>query len=685
VRSTLSRRAGAALAICSLATGLTAALAPAAGAQAATQVTLLNIHDFHGRISAASPSTVAMADTLQKLRAQYGGTQGTAFLSAGDNIGASLFASSFQGDQPTIDVLNAMGLQASAVGNHEFDKGVADLTGRVVPAAKWGYLGANVVVDGTPMKGYSVVDVNGVKVGVVGAVTQETSTLVSPAGLKGVTFTDPVDAVNRVARELRDGDPANGEADVVVAEYHDGSPTSSGLAAGEAGNAAFAKIVQQTSGDVSALFTAHTHQAYTWDGPNPAGGTRPVIQTGSYGANIGRVTLSVDPATKKVTGYTQENVPVPTSATGANTGDPVVGEVKRIVDRTLAEAATVGNQPVGTVKGDITTAYSGGKRDDRMSESTLGNLVGDFLVDSVADRGGADIAFMNPGGLRAELLDDPAGTDGNVTKAEANAVLPFANTVVTTKLTGAQVKKVLEQQWQPAGAARPFLALGTNSALTWTYDPTRPVGDRITSVSLEGKPLDAGRTYSVVSQSFLAAGGDNFTEMARGTEQKDTGKIDSEAWQQYLAAHRADGLRPSYARHAVAVKNLPATVPAGDMVSFTATDLDLTSLGVPAATTVKLAFDGREHGSFRVTPGVDTTTFGAGAFPTPLDGRVEINTVIPADAAPGAHTLTLTTDTGTVVTIPLTVGGTPTGNVRSPLSSDFPSIGSLGSLGSLGS
>jgi 5'-nucleotidase len=667
-------------------------------ATAPVDVTLLNVNDYHGRIAASRPSTVAFADTLEKLRAQYGGAEKTAFLSAGDNVGASLFASAFKDDQPTIDVLNAMDLKASAVGNHEFDKGIADLTDRIIPAADFDYLGANVTVDGTPMQEYSLVEVNGLTVGVVGVVTEETPTLVNPALIRGVEFGDPVEAVNRVEAQLSDGDAANGEADVVVAEYHAGSPTSESLEAGRAQLTTFDDIVGETSGHVDAIFTAHTHQLYAWEGPQvsvensgtgslagvlgssgssgsstgslggsldsfgggddaaPAAATRPIIQSGSYGSPIGRVTLSVDPQSRSVTGFTQENVLVPSSADGADLTNPVVSEVKRIVDATLAEADVVGSQPVGTVTDHITTAFRDGNRDDRLSESTLGNLVADFMVEAVAERGGADIGFMNPGGVRAELMNDPAGQDGNINKAEANGVLPFANTLVTLELTGAQVKTVLEQQWQPAGADRPFLALGTNSDLTWTYDPTRPAGDRITSITLRGEPIDPAATYRVATASFLAGGGDNFTEFANASNVRDTGLVDSEAWQAYLTAHRAEGLSPDFGRHAVAAKDLSTTVTAGGEVTFTVTDLDLTSLGTPHATTATAAFDGTELGAFPVTTGADLDTFGAGAHPVPLDGRAVITVTIPAGATPGAHTLTVTTDTGTVVTIPVTVG-----------------------------
>lgn len=621
-----------------------------------TQFTLLDFNDFHGRISAASPSTVAFADTVEKLRKEHG-ADSTALISSGDNVGASLFASSFEQDQPTIDVLNALDLKTSAVGNHEFDKGVADLQGRIDEKADWDYLGANVTIDGEQMQPYEILDINGVKVGVVGAVTQETSTLVSPAGIEGVTFGDPVAAVNKYADELKDGNPDNGEADVVVASYHEGAASGADDKAadkgvGAADNGVFGKIAHETSNNVSAIFTAHTHMTYDWRIAGPNGALRPVMQTGSYGANLGSMTFDLDPKTKKVTDVETALTPVPNTADGADLANPVVAEVKTIVDGTLERAKTEGEKPVGTVTADITTAYTGTARDDRASESTLGNLVGDYMVDAVKDRGGAEIAFMNPGGLRADLLNDPAGEQNNINKADANGVLPFANTIVTMNLTGAQVKKVLEQQWQPAGSSRPFLALGTNKDLTWTFDPTRPEGDRITSVSFKGEPIGESTTYKVVSQSFLAAGGDNFVEFNNATDKKDTGLIDSDTWMAYLGEQSP--VSPNYAKHAVAAKGLPSQVAAGGNATFTLADVNLTSLGSKTATTATVEFDGAAAGTATVSQAVDTTTFPGVAF-APLDGSAVVEATIPAGATPGAHVLTVTLDNGTVVTVPVTV------------------------------
>jgi 5'-nucleotidase len=636
-------------------------------------LTLLNINDFHGRIDA---NTVAFAGTVEQQRAAAEAAGGAAvFLSAGDNIGASLFASAVAEDQPTIDVLNALDLAASAVGNHEFDRGYADLVDRVVAGgsnAAFPYLGANVYAKGTQdpaLDEYTLLDVAGVTVAVIGVVTQETPTLVTPGGIADLDFGDPVEAVNRVAARLSDGDESNGEADVIVAEYHEGAgagtPDGATLEEEIAAGGAFSEIATLTSADVDVIFTGHTHKQYAWYGPaseDPASGwTRPIVQTGSYGENIGKVTLTYDPATDAVTDLAGSNVARLAPATGQTAAAfaaelaatyPRAAEVKTIVDAALAEAAVIGDQPKGSVTADITTAYAGGgytgtggtyaggTRDDRSKESTLGSLVADALLDTLAspDRGGAQIGVVNPGGLRAELLYAP---DGTVTYAEANAVLPFVNNLWTTTLTGAQVVTMLEQQWQtnPDGTipSRPYLQLGLSDNITYTYDETQPLGSRITSVTVDGAPIDPEAGYRVGTFSFLAQGGDNFRVLAQGTGTADSGLIDRDAWIAYLEAN--PGLTPDFAERAVGVPALPDEVVAGEDLTFPVTGLDLTSLGSPQNTTLDVRLDGASIGSAALTSGAGTVTV-----------------AVPAGTTAGAHTLTLVAaPSATTVTLPLTV------------------------------
>ena len=623
---------------------------------ATVELNLLGVNDFHGRIDS---NTVFFAGTIEKLRAAAA-PGATAFLSSGDNIGASLFASAVAKDQPSIDVLNALDMRASAVGNHEFDGGFADLRDRVIDGgsnAKFPYLGANVYRKGTTepaLPEYTVLDLNGIKVAVIGTVTQEVPSLVTPAGITELEFGDPVDAINRVAAKIKAGKLA----DVIVATNHDGAgsgvPEGSSLEQEVAAGGPFAKMVTEVTPDVAAIFNGHTHKQYAWDAPVPGmpGKTRPIVQTGNYGEFIGQIQLTIDTRTMTVTGYKAGNVKRTTTAeqpvADLVARYPRVAAVKAIVDKALADAAVIGNQPVGKVTADITTAFGGSPavRDDRSSESTLGNLVADVLVDTLKapELGGADIGVVNPGGLRNELYYAP---DGIITYAEANAVLPFVNNLWTTSLTGAQVKTLLEQQWQtnPDGTvpSRAYQQLGLSKNVNYTYDAARAAGDRITSIRVNGALIDPAKSYRIGTFNFLATGGDNFRVFKEGVNAKDSGLVDRDAWIGYLRAH--ESVSPDFARRSVAVVNTTAAeVKAGDALTLAVSKLDLTSLGSPVNTSLRATFTDAK--------GAVTDL---GSVPVSA-GAATVDLKVPAGAAAGAGTLVLTAvESGTVVKAAVTV------------------------------
>ncbi|NUT58845.1 MAG: ExeM/NucH family extracellular endonuclease, partial [Agromyces sp.] len=179
-------------------------------------IDLVTVNDFHGRIEQAAPSggIAALSSAVKEIRAA---NPNTVFAAAGDMIGASTFTSFIQQDKPTIDALNAAGLDVSSVGNHEFDQGFADLTDRVMPLALWEYLGANIYEKDTTIPAlpeYWIQEFEGVRIGFVGAVTDELPSLVSPGGIAEISVGDPAEAANRVAAQLSDGKGGNGEADI---------------------------------------------------------------------------------------------------------------------------------------------------------------------------------------------------------------------------------------------------------------------------------------------------------------------------------------------------------------------------------------------------------------------------------------------------------------------------------------
>jgi 5'-nucleotidase len=510
-----------------------------------TKVQLLNITDFHGRISEAGTQ---VASVVEEERAKFGtggDNMGTGVLSTGDNIGASTYTSSSQNDKPTLDVLNAIGVQTSAVGNHEFDKGIDDLTGRVSDAADFPYLAANVydkgtenVVDG--LDEYSIVDVGGVSIAVIGVVTKDTASLVSPDGIADLEFGDPTDAVNRVAEDLENL-PEDEQPDMTVVEAHLGASSTESLEDAKASNAEFKKLVTEADASVDAMFTGHTHMPYAFEAPVPGepDRTRPVIEAGSYGEYVGQVTMRVDGNSN----WQASGIDL-IDTEDKSYDSEVVDKVAGIISDAEEKAKELGSEVTGTISEDITRATKDGK-EDRGAESTLGNLVADALKEGVEETQleEADFGITNAGGLRTDLLCDDIYNNEDkceVTVAELNGVLPFANDHGVVTLKGEDVIGVFEEQWQPDDASRPFLHLGVSDDVDVVYDSDADKGEHVKSVKVDGEEIDPNKDYRVATLSFLAAGGDNYTSFAKGDFEQ-SGLTDFETWENYFNKHQAEG------------------------------------------------------------------------------------------------------------------------------------------------
>lgn len=624
------RFGAAALAVAAAAVAVAPSPAPTASAVGTVTINLVTVNDFHGRIArdGAAAGAAALSTAVKQIRAT---NPNTVFAAAGDLIGASTFTSFIANDKPTIDSLNAAGLEVSAVGNHEFDQGFADLMNRVLPLANWEYIGANVhTTDGSPnLPEYWTQTFEGVTIGFVGAVTDELPSLVSPAGIANLTIEDPVTAANRVANQLSDGNPANGEADVVVMLVHEGAATTAIESAVDP-NSRFGKIVLGANANIDAIVSGHTHLAY-----NHVINGRPVISSGQYGEKFSNMTIEVDATTKQI--LSMSNVIVDATVIPGNgvkfTDDPAVAP---IVANAVSTAAVLGAVPLGTTTADI---LRGSAATNRGSESTLGNFVADVQLWSANQIGGAEIAFMNPGGLRTDILFAP---DGVVTYAEAAGVQPFANTLITMDLTGAQVKTVLEQQWQPAGASRPILHLGVNKELKFTYNPNATAGNHITGIWLNGVAIDPAATYRVVVNSFLAAGGDNFLELAKGTNKADTGKIDLQSMVDYMAAFKQ--VSPDYVQRAYGI--VPVTPNAvGEPLVVNVSSLDMTNANEPKSGTANATIGGVAFPAATVDPTVVPVS--------DETGRATFSTLVPGTVY-GWQPFTVTVpSTGSTATLPV--------------------------------
>ena len=565
----------------SAATGSAQASSSPATCTPDSDVTVFSFNDFHGRIGEAAK----LFTPVQQARTDKGADH-VLLTSAGDNIGGSTFESGSQDDNPTIDILKDAGLEASAVGNHEFDKGLTDLTEHVNKRidGDFPYLGANVYKKGTTtvadnLKASTVFTKGGVRIGVIGAVTKDMPSLVSPAGIADLTIGDPVEAINAEAKRLK----SEHLADVVVASIHEGAASGGDFDPAKV-NGNFTPIYNDLSTDVDVAFNGHTHQLYSWKGHNGA----PLLQAASYGTHLAQVDLAYDTKNAQLCSTDARTVPAPKEA---NLADPVIAKINSDTEAARKQADVIGAKTIGTATAPITTASdaqdSSFGSSVRNRESAMSNMVAQMFKDTLGKDDSNFIGIQNPGGTRASLQS------GEITYKDAALVLPFANSLMTTKITGEQFTQVLEEQWQHDEKgqvpSRPFLSLGLSSNVSYTYDENLPEGQRITSVWVNGKPIDPKTTYTVGSGSFLINGGDNFHTLAKGSRPVDTGKIDLDTWVGWIKDQGK--LTPSFARRGVAVT---ATRVSDTAFSFTfgqtaekgiAPDtLDLTSKGAPTNT-----------------------------------------------------------------------------------------------------
>ncbi|MCC3763717.1 bifunctional metallophosphatase/5'-nucleotidase [Glycomyces sp. TRM65418] len=538
----------AALAATTLAVGAWSASAGQDHRNREVDLQLLAINDFHGNIEASSGLTHPVdgvnvpaggAEYLATHLAQAReGERYSTTVAAGDLIGASPFLSAVFDDEPTIESLNAMGVEVSAVGNHEFDAGFDELN-RIIEGdedfagADFPYLGANVVDEAT---GEPVLDPywikrfpGGVRVGFIGMTLEGTGDIVSKSGIEGLEFLDEVETANKYAEELK----AKSVNAIVVLLHEGGQPVAEdtghdcesldGSGVGMSGP--IVDIAETMTPLVDIVVTGHTHQEYVCSVPDPAGHERMVTSASSYGRVFTQIDATYNKFTKDI---------VRSTVTGSNTvvtRDVPADEAQSDI---LAEYGPLAEEAGGRVVGYIAEDIKRGAT--RAEEFPLGSLIADAQLWNTADAdaGGAEIAFMNPGGVRADLLYDQ-GTPGEATYAEVFTVQPFANYVVTIDLTGEQILEALRQQL-PGEQRSTTLTLQVSEGFTYTWDKTATGADQIVadSLRLHGEPIDMDRTYRVTVNSFLADGGDSFTVFAEGANRL-FGELDVDAFEDYLA------------------------------------------------------------------------------------------------------------------------------------------------------
>ncbi len=540
----------------------------AARQPAAAEVQILAFNDFHGHIDApagrvriTSSSGAAelpaggatfLAAKIEDLRAT---NPRTVVVAAGDLIGASPLDSAVFHDEPTIEALNAMGLEFSSIGNHEFDDGAQELQRMQrggcdpngvrgtdtcleggFPGARFRYLAANVfdartgrrIFPGYALRSIALPGGHSIRIGFIGAVLRDTPDLVRSAGIGGLTFGDEADAINDAVPALR----AAG-AQAVVVLIHQGGRVAGGYDGCNGIHGPIVKIVRRLDPGITAVVSGHTHQAYVCRLPTRDSARRVLTtQAGSYGRFLTRIVLRVDAGREGARVVSAHNMPVLDSAQVAAAAgeDPLhksAGTVAALVRRYDDAAAPLGRRVVGRIAERLR------RMPNPAGESPLGDVVADaqLAATEAVNAGAAQIAFMNPGGLRGDLVP---GAEGQVTYADVFGVQPFANHLVTVDLTGRDIRALLEQQWR--GDRRgPMLQVSAGFQYAWrdgnAVDHVVPG-----SLRLQGKRIEADKHYRVTVNDFLTGGGNGFSVL-KSAKIVEVGPVDVEATAAYLGAH----------------------------------------------------------------------------------------------------------------------------------------------------
>ena len=541
---------------------------------------VIAFNDFHGNIDGANLSLRSDADgifrttpTGTRVAVPAGGVDYMAGLvrrlrdeaahsvvvSAGDLIGGSPLNSALFHDEPTIETMNLLGLDFNAVGNHEFDEGKDELlrmqhggchptdanscqgarvgTPSPFEGARFQFLAANVTESATGrtiFPAYGIREVDGVRVAFIGMTLEGTPGIVTPSGIEGLQFGDEAEAANAlIGRLRREG------VEAVVVLMHEGGVAPGSINGCTGVSGPVVDIVGRLHDAVDLVVTGHTHQAYNCTLPNVAGRPIPVTSAGAFGRLLTRIDLTLDRASRDVIGAVAENVLVDRdNFLGTSTPLQPDARIGTVVANYTALAEPIANRVIGSITASITRTANGA------GESALGDIIADAQLhaSSAAERGEAVVAFMNPGGIRADLNYPGSNVgegDGQVTYGEAFTVQPFANSLVVKTLTGAQLYDLLEQQWalgQPASGR--ILQVSEGFGYRHSFRPMQSaLGSRYVcpgSVTVNGVPVEAGSDYRVTMNSFLASGGDGFGVFNLGRDALG-GEVDVDALADYFA------------------------------------------------------------------------------------------------------------------------------------------------------
>lgn len=448
-------------------------------AEEADVVNLVIIHtnDIHGRVEGTDEiiGYPRLATYIKDLKAE---NPNVLVLDAGDAVHGLPIVNISYGEA-MINLMNAVGYDAMAPGNHDFNFGYERLV-KLSQIAEFPILAANVVpVDGEmDLAEYVIKEIGGLKIGIFGLATEETKYKSNPKNTEGVDITDPIAKAKEVVEKLQAE-----EVDMIIALSHLGLDESSDPKSSD--------LAEQVEG-IDLIVDGHSHTRLE---EGKFVGDTLIVQTGYYLNNVGRVNVT----------FTDGEL---TSIEAALVTRAEMEEVAEDEDiKAIIEEINKLNEPIlNQVVGKTNVRLDGERELVRTQETNLGNLATNALLDV----SGADVALTNGGGIRDSI------EIGDITKGDVLRVFPFGNYGVKLELTGADILAALEhgvKDYPETSGGFPHVA-----GMTFKIDPAAEAGNRVYDVYIQGEPLDLEKTYTLVTNDFLAVGGDGYTTLANGVK-----------------------------------------------------------------------------------------------------------------------------------------------------------------------
>ncbi|PIE35445.1 hypothetical protein CSA56_04240 [candidate division KSB3 bacterium] len=485
-------------------------------------LTILHTNDHHGHFAKFDPYPVmdvgglaAQSTLVNIVRAEVAKSGGHSLLLSAGDINTGIPESDLLDAEPDIKIMNLLGYDAMALGNHEFDKNRETLL-KQQEWAEFPFLSANIVKkdSGEPLvEPYIIKEVNGLKVAILGLTTEETPILTLPDHTADLEFKSAIETARELVPILRE------EADLVVALTHLGFYEEAGGGYRSAGDIKLAKEVD----GIDVIIGGHSHTSLK--APEVFNDTL-IVQAGAYSENVGRLDLVVDAEANTISDYSYKLISVNGKKRVkyndkryymyVDKGYVEDKEILEAIEPYMVQADELLSQPLG----EAVVELVGGKATSRSQETNLGNLI----TDGMLAKTNAEIAFQNGGGIRATIAPGP------VTYRDVLTVQPFGNTLVLLDMTGEQIMDVLNYAAtiEPGNGA--FLHV---AGLKWTINRS---GEKAVAenVMFGDAPLDLQHKYRVVTNNFMAAGGDGY-KMLKEIEQLDTGFVDADAMKEYIA------------------------------------------------------------------------------------------------------------------------------------------------------